>query len=164
MTNVVDDAGATEAQRKHTVGHGKSVFNQLYIHSLSKIDVQALFLGEKQRTDHLELLLSLSSTLVRGYPMRLPEVEKQKIWAENPDYWRLKDSLDSLKVSKWVLVVPEVLGSTDCSTATCTDKTTTCTIVDRKKPHETPCSLNLIFGVLFSFGRPSTGSLIVKHT
>jgi hypothetical protein len=94
VTNVVDKANVTEAQRKHAVGHSKSVFNQSYIHSLSAIDIQALFLGEPQRQDHLELLSSLTSVLVRGYPIKLPNDERDRVLSADVEYQSLKRDRD----------------------------------------------------------------------
>ncbi|RMD40828.1 hypothetical protein DV735_g4286, partial [Chaetothyriales sp. CBS 134920] len=90
VTNVVDKANVTEAQRKHAVGHSKSVFNQSYIHSLSALDIQALYLGEPQRQDHLELLSSLTSVLVRGYPFKLPNDERDRVLGADVGYQNLK--------------------------------------------------------------------------
>lgn len=73
---------------------------------------------------------------------------------EVPNQGRCPVESCGLQLSKWVLVVPEVLESTDCSTVTCTDKTTTCIIVDRKKPHETPCSLNIVCRTAFARSVP----------
>ena len=89
VANVMDKANVTESQRKHAVGHTKSVFNQSYIHSLSAIDIQALYLGEKQCEDHLELLSSLTSVLVRGYPIKLPAEEWQRVLSADVEYQRL---------------------------------------------------------------------------
>ena len=97
VTNLVDNAGVTEAQRIHTVGHSKPTFNQSYIHSLSSIDVQALFLGEEQRKDHLELLSSLSSVLIRGYPYKLPNDERDRVLTGNSEYQSLRQSQRDLQ-------------------------------------------------------------------
>ena len=68
------------------MGYSKSVFNQSYIHSLSAINIQALYLGEEQRQDHLELLSSLSSVLVRGYPYKLPDEERDRVLATDSEF------------------------------------------------------------------------------
>ena len=51
--SAVEKANVTDAQRKHAIGHSQTVFNQSYVHNLSALDLQALYLGEDQRSDHL---------------------------------------------------------------------------------------------------------------
>jgi hypothetical protein len=73
VTNIVDKAQVTAAERRSIVGQTQGVFCQSYIHSLSSVDVQALFLGEDLRRQEIEILQSLSRDRVPGYPMRLPK-------------------------------------------------------------------------------------------
>jgi hypothetical protein len=97
VTNVIDRAGVTPAARKHTVGHTQSVFNQSYIHSLSSVDVQALYLGEEQRSDHIEQLTSLSTALVRGFPYRLPDEVRDRVCAADETFQALRKQLSLLR-------------------------------------------------------------------
>ncbi|KAJ9621808.1 hypothetical protein H2204_011724 [Knufia peltigerae] len=100
VTNKVDAANVSAAQRKHTVGHSRAVFNRSYIHSISNVDVQSLYLGEKPRADYFDHLTSASCSRIKGFPIKLPlnianqvcaadevyqNLEKQKLKAEAND-------------------------------------------------------------------------------
>ena len=66
VVNVVDKAKVTAAERRTTVGQSQGVFCRSYIHSISSVDVESLFLGEDPRRQQIEILQSLSRDRVPG--------------------------------------------------------------------------------------------------
>jgi hypothetical protein len=99
MTDIGLTADTMEAAREHSAVNAMK-HAQSRIRSLSNVEIQALLLTEEQGTSHRRASPSLTSDVVPGYPMKLPDAERDRIFRGDALYQSLSAKMAQLRADR----------------------------------------------------------------